>query len=280
MNRQRFFWRRLKAGFFFGLCWLAAGFGLVALGLILWDLLLEGAAGITPDLFRLDTPPPQVPGGLRNALAGSLEMILVATLVGTPIGVLAGTYLAEYGRFSRLSVALRMLNDILLSAPSIVVGLFVYEIAVAPWGGFSGLAGIVALAVIVIPVVVRTTENMMLLIPDSQREAAAAMGIPQAHVIRRVLWPAARAGIVTGALLAVARISGETAPLLFTSLNSQFFSLDVTRPLANIPATIFQFALSPYDDWHRMAWAGALVVTVAVLALNIVARLLAAGVRK
>lgn len=272
MDHRRYVRRRLKSGFFLALAWLAAGFGLLWLGFILWELIVQGIGGLNFDLFVLDTPPPQIEGGLRNAIVGSLVLVSLATVVGTPLGVLAGTYLSEYGRFSRLAVVVHMLNDILLSAPSIVVGLFVYEIAVAPWGGFSGIAGSIALTVLVIPVVVRTTQNMMRLIPDAQREAAAALGIPMAHVIRRVLWPAARSGIVTGALLAVARIAGETAPLLFTSLNSQFFNLNLTQPVANLPATIFQFALSPYDDWHQLAWSGAFLVTATVLALSIAAR--------
>src|SRR5205823_10262931 len=200
----------------------------------------------------------------------------LAVLIGTPIGVLAGTYIAEYGRYDRLTSVVRFINDILLSAPSIVVGLFVYEVMVYPMGHFSGLAGAVALAVIVVPVVVRTTEDMLLLVPNQLREAAAALGLPRAFVIMRVCYRAAQAGMVTGVLLAVARISGETAPLLFTALNNQFWSLDLNAPMATLPAVIFQFALSPYKDWQKLAWTGALVITFTVLALSIVARLLSA----
>lgn len=268
--------RRLKAQFFLGLSWLAALIGLAALGVILFGLIGNGIKGINLDLFTMETPPPpgDEGGGLANAMIGSLIMIALATFVGTPIGILAGTYLAEYGRFGRLTTAVRMLNDILLSAPSIVVGLFVYELIVVPMGHFSGLAGGFALAVIVIPVVVRTTENMLLLVPDSQREAAAALGVPSSFVIRKVLYPAARAGMLTGVLLAVARISGETAPLLFTALNNQFWSTDILQPMASMPKMIFDMALSPYKGWQQLAWSGALVVTFTVLSLSVVARLI------
>jgi phosphate transport system permease protein len=280
MDRGLYFRRRLIARFFMTLSCFAALFGIAWLALILGTLVVNGLPGINLDLFTKETPPPGEGGGMANAMAGSLIMIVMATLVGTPAGILAGTYLAEYGRFSRLAIVVRMLNDILLSAPSIVVGLFVYELVVVTMGHFSAIAGAIALAVIVVPVVVRTTENMLLLIPDSQREAAAALGVPPAYVIRLVLWPAAQAGIVTGILLAVARISGETAPLLFTALNNQFWSFDLNAPIASMPTAIFNFAASAYKEWHQLAWSGALVVTSSVLLLSIVARVLTAGGKK
>jgi phosphate transport system permease protein len=278
MDSGLYFRRKLVARIFMSLATFAAFFGLAWLAIILGTLVVNGLPGINLDLFTKETPPPAVEGGgMANAMVGSLIMIVIATVIGTPAGIFAGTYLAEYGRFSRLAIVVRMLNDILLSAPSIVVGLFVYELVVRAQGHFSAIAGAIALGVIVVPVVVRTTENMMLLIPDSQREAAAALGVPPAHVIRRVLWPAARAGIVTGVLLAVARISGETAPLLFTALNNQFWSVDLNAPIASMPTAIFVFALSPYKEWHQLAWSGALVVTTSVLALSIIARVLVPG---
>jgi phosphate transport system permease protein len=222
------------------------------------------------------TPPPGSDGGLLNPIVGSLMMTALAVALGTPIGILAGTYMAEYGRYARTTTVVRFINDILLSAPSIVVGLFVYEVMVARAGHFSGLAGAVSLAVIVVPVVVRTTEDMLLLVPNPLREAATALGMPRAYVIRNVAYRAARAGIITGVLLAVARISGETAPLLFTALNNQFWSTNLNGPMASLPVVIFQFALSPYQDWQRLAWTGALIITLAVLALSIIARILAA----
>jgi phosphate transport system permease protein len=225
------------------------------------------------------TPPPAASGGLLNPIVGSLIMTALAVVIGTPLGILAGTYLAEYGRYDRLASVVRFINDILLSAPSIVIGLFVYEIMVATLGHFSGYAGAVALAVIVVPVVVRTTEDMLTLVPDTLREAAASIGLPRALTITKVAYRAARAGMVTGVLLAVARISGETAPLLFTSLNNQFWSLNLNAPLASLPVVIFQFALSPYKDWQKLAWTGALIITLAVLTLSIVARILAAPKR-
>lgn len=252
----------------------ATGFGLLWLGWILVTLLYNGFSGLQFDLFTKMTPPPGATGGLLNAIIGSLIMIVLAVAVGTPIGILAGTYLAEYGRHTKLANVIRILNDILLSAPSIVVGLFIYEALVLTMGHFSALAGAFALAVIVIPVVVRTTENMLLLIPNSLREAAAALGAPQAHIIGLVTWKAAQSGIITGILLAIARISGETAPLLFTALNNQFWNVSLTKPMASLPIVIFQFAMSPYAEWHRLAWAGALLVTMTVLGLNIVARIL------
>jgi phosphate transport system permease protein len=221
------------------------------------------------------TPPPGAAGGLLNPIVGSLMMTVLAVVIGTPIGILAGTYLAEYGRHSPISSVVRFINDILLSAPSIVIGLFIYEIMVAPMGHFSALAGSVALAVLVLPVVVRTTEDMLMLVPKELREAATALGMPRSRVIRHVAYRAARAGMVTGVLLAVARISGETAPLLFTALNNQFFSTDLNAPMASLPVIIFQFALSPYGDWQRLAWVGALLITMTVLALSVVARVLA-----
>jgi phosphate transport system permease protein len=254
----------------------ATAFGLGWLVLILGVLVFEGIGGLSLSVFTENTPPPGAAGGLWNAIVGSIVMTVLAVLIGTPIGVLAGTYLAEYGRHDRLAMAVRFINDILLSAPSIVIGLFVYEIMVAPMGHFSGWAGAVALAVIVIPVVVRTTEDMLRLVPDTLREAAASIGLPRAHMIVRIAYRAARAGIVTGILLAIARISGETAPLLFTALNNQFFSLNMNAPMPSLPVVIFQFALSPYEEWQKLAWTGALLITVTVLGLSILARSLTA----
>ena len=259
-----------------GLALAATAFGLGWLVLILGVLLYEGVGGLSLAVFTENTPPPGSAGGLLNAIAGSLLMTVLAVLIGTPIGLLAGTYLAEYGRHDKLSSVVRFINDILLSAPSIVVGLFIYEVMVAPMGHFSGWAGAVALAVIVIPVVVRTTEDMLTLLPDTLREAAASIGLPRAHMIVRIAYRAARAGIVTGILLAIARISGETAPLLFTALNNQFFSLNMNAPMPSLPVVIFQFALSPYEEWQKLAWTGALLITVTVLALSIIARSLTA----
>ena len=276
MNGSRYFRRRLWNGFFLGLSVLATTFGLGWLALILGTLLYKGFSGIDLRLFAEMTPPPGEDGGLLNPIVGSLLMNAFAVAVGTPIGILAGTYLAEYGRHARLSSVVRFVNDILLSAPSIVLGLFIYEIVVLPMGHFSAWAGAAVLAVIVIPVVVRTTENMLLLIPNTLREAAVALGAPRSHVIRQVTWRAAQAGIVTGALLAIARISGETAPLLFTALNNQFWSLDPNAPMASLPVVIFQFAISPYSDWQSLAWSGALLITLAVLILSITARVLEA----
>jgi len=254
----------------------ATAFGLGWLVLILGALIFEGVGGLSLAVFTQDTPPPGSAGGLLNAIVGSIVITVLAIIIGTPIGILAGTYMAEYGRHAKLSMVVRFINAILLSAPSIVVGLFIYEIMVAPMGHFSGYAGAVALAVIVIPVVVRTTEDMLTLVPDTLREAAASIGLPRAHMIVRVAYRAARAGIVTGILLAVARISGETAPLLFTALNNQFFSVDMNAPMPSLPVVIFQFALSPYEEWQKLAWTGALLITVTVLALSIIARSLTA----
>jgi phosphate transport system permease protein len=263
-----------------GLAWGAALFGLAWLFLILGSLLFQGLRGLTPAVFTQMTPPPGSQGGLLNAIAGSLAMTAIGVAIGAPLGLLAGTYLAEYGRGTKLATVVRFVNDILLSAPSIVIGLFVYTILVGPMGHFSGISGAVALSLLVIPVVLRTTEDMLLLVPGSMREAAAALGAPRAVVISRVAWRAAKAGIVTGILLAVARVSGETAPLLFTALNNQFWSTDLNAPMASLPVVIFQFALSPYKDWQQLAWTGALLITVAVLTLSIVARALSAGRRK
>jgi phosphate transport system permease protein len=251
----------------FGLTWLV-----VILGVLLW----KGFSGLSLDVFTQMTPPPGAAGGLLNPIVGSLVLTFIAVAIGTPLGILAGTYMAEYGRYDRLTTVVRFINDILLSAPSIVVGLFVYEIMVARMGHFSGWAGAVSLAVIVVPVVVRTTEDMLTLVPDTLREAAASIGLPRSLMIRKVAYRAAQAGMVTGVLLAVARISGETAPLLFTALNNQFWSLDLNAPVASLPVVIFQFALSPYKDWQDLAWTGALIITLSVLALSIVARTLAA----
>ncbi len=273
MNKALYARRRFRNRLLLGLSVVAALFGIGWLALILYALVMQGFGGLSLKLFTEMTPAPGSDGGLANAVFGSLMMSALAVIVGTPIGIFGGTYLAEYGRHSRVSVIVRFVNDILLSAPSILIGLFIYQIVVLRMGHFSAIAGVAALAVIVIPVVVRTTENMLLLVPNTLREAAAALGTPRNHVIRTVTWRAARAGIITGVLLAIARISGETAPLLFTALNNQFWSTNFNAPMASLPAVIFQFALSPYDDWHRLAWSGALVVTFAVLMLNILARL-------
>ncbi|HYS46543.1 MAG TPA: phosphate ABC transporter permease PstA [Rhizomicrobium sp.] len=273
-NRALYFRRRLANIGFITLSMGTALFGLVWLGFILGALLKEGVSAMSLSLFTEATPPPGSAGGLLNAIFGSVTMSLGAVLLGTPIGLFAGTYLAEYARHGRLAFVVRFVNDILLSAPSIVTGLFVYELVVVHMGHFSAIAGSLSLMVIVIPVVVRTTENMLLLVPNGLREAATALGAPQNFVIKAVTWKAARAGIITGVLLAVARISGETAPLLFTALNNQFMSTDITKPMASLPVVIFQYALSPYDDWHSLAWGGALLVTATVLVLSILARIL------
>ena len=252
----------------------AMAFGLFWLAWILWETLRLGVAGLSIAVFTEMTPPPNDAGGLANALYGSLVMVTLAAFVGTPIGVMAGVYLAEYGMKSRLASITRFVNDILLSAPSIVIGLFVYAVIVAQVKSFSAAAGIVALALIVIPVVIRTTENMLALIPPGMREAAYALGTPKYRVILSITLRAARAGVVTGILLAVARIAGETAPLLFTALSNQFWTNDLREPMASLPVTIFKFAMSPYENWQKLAWAGVLIITVAVLALNILARVL------
>ena len=272
--------RRRRNQIAMGLSVLATLCGLGWLVSILGALLWQGFSGLSLAVFTETTPPPGSAGGLLNPMVGSVILTALAVLIGTPIGILAGTYMAEYGRHDRLTMVVRFINDILLSAPSIVVGLFIYEILVVPAGHFSGYAGALALAVIVIPVVVRTTEDMLRLVPNSLREAAIALGLTRAVVIQRVCYRAARAGMLTGVLLAVARISGETAPLLFTSLNNQFWSVDLNGPMASLPVVIFQFALSPYADWQRLAWTGALILTFAVLLLSITSRVLAASSKR
>jgi len=269
--------RRRRNRIMMGLSLAATLMGLAWLVVILAVLLWEGLSGLSLAVFTEMTPPPGGTGGLLNPIVGSLMLTILAVLIGTPIGILAGTYMAEYGRHDRLTSVVRFINDILLSAPSIVVGLFIYEVMVAPMGHFSGLAGAVALAVIVIPVVVRTTEDMLILVPNELREAAAALGTPRAFVITTVCYRAAKAGMITGVLLATARISGETAPLLFTALNNQFWSSNLNAPMASLPMVIFQFALSPYKDWQMLAWTGALIITFTVLSLSIIARALAAS---
>jgi phosphate transport system permease protein len=263
-----------------GLSLAATLVGLGWLVLILTALIWKGFSGLSLRVFTEMTPPPGADGGLFNPIIGSLMMTGLAMLFGTPIGILAGTYMAEYGRYERTTSLVRFVNDILLSAPSIVIGLFVYEVMVARMGHFSGWAGAVALGLIVIPVVIRTTEDMLTLVPNALREAATALGMPRALVIRHVAYRAAKAGILTGVLLSVARISGETAPLLFTALNNQFWSTNLNAPLASLPVVIFQFALSPYQDWQNLAWTGALIITLAVLVLSITARALAAAVKQ
>ncbi|HXF77214.1 MAG TPA: phosphate ABC transporter permease PstA [Usitatibacter sp.] len=252
---------------------MALAFGLFWLAWILGELLWEAGAALRPSIFVRMTPPPGSDGGLANAIFGSMLMSGAGVAIGTPFGVLAGTYLAEYGKRGWLAPATRFINDVLLSAPSIVIGLFVYSVYVTRVKHFSGWAGALALAIIVVPVVVRTTDDMLKLVPNSLREAAVALGCPTWKMITMVSYRAARAGIVTGVLLAVARIAGETAPLLFTALNNQFWSADLDRPMANLPVVIFQFAMSPYEDWHRLAWGGAALITLFVLGLNIAARL-------
>lgn len=258
---------------------IATGIGLAWLTLILGALFWKGFSGLSLRVFTEMTPPPGSDGGLLNPIVGSLITTVLAVLIGTPIGILAGTYMAEYGRHDRLTSIVRFINDILLSAPSIVIGLFIYEVMVRPMGHFSGIAGAIALAVIVIPVVVRTTEDMLLLVPNTLREAAASIGLPRSMMIQRIAYRAAMSGIVTGVLLAVARVSGETAPLLFTALNNQFYSTNLNAPMSSLPVVIFQFALSPYEDWQKLAWTGALIITLSVLVLSITARALA-GARK
>jgi phosphate transport system permease protein len=255
---------------------LATAFGLLFLFLVLWSLLANGLGAITPRLFAQMTPPPGNAGGLLNAIFGSVAITGIATLVGTPTGILAGTFLAEYARGRWFGEVVRFVNDILLSAPSIIVGLFVYEAMVIHMGHFSAWAGAMALAIIMIPVIVRTTEDMLRLVPEALREAAVALGAPKWKVIVMVAYRAALQGMLTGVLLAFARISGETAPLLFTALNNQFWSTDLNAPMANLPVVIFQFAMSPYADWQVLAWGGALLITASILVLNITARLLAA----
>ena len=259
-----------------GLSGLATAIGLAFLGAILWTLFSRGFAGMSASLFTAMTPPPGGSGGLLNAIYGSVAMTVIGILLGGPVGMLAGTYLAEYGRTARLSVVIRFVNDVLLSAPSIIVGLFVYELLVIRMGHFSALAGAVALAIIAIPVTVRTTEDMLNLVPQGMKDASTAMGAYPWRTITSVIYPAARSGIVTGLLLAIARISGETAPLLFTALNNQFWSTNLNAPMANLPVEIFQFALSPYPNWQQLAWSGALLITLSILILSITARFVVA----
>jgi phosphate transport system permease protein len=268
--------RRLSNWIIIGLSVAATAFGLLWLVMVLGTLLINGVGAIGPALFTQMTPPPGSSGGLLNAIAGSLAMTGIATLIGTPTGILAGTFLAEYARGNQFGELVRFINDILLSAPSIIIGLFVYEVMVVRMGHFSAWAGAVALAIIMVPVVVRTTEDMLRLVPSALREAAAALGAPKWKVVVLVTYRAAMQGMVTGVLLAIARISGETAPLLFTALNNQFWSTDLNRPMANLPVVIFQFAMSPYADWQLLAWGGALLITASILVLNITARILAA----
>src|ERR1700683_2151543 len=274
MSRRAF--RKVKNGIFLALSLLATLAGLACLAAILWTLISHGIAGMSWHLFTQMTPPPGSQGGLLNALYGSAAMTLLGILVGSPIGVLAGTYLSEYGQTSRLATAVRFINDVLLSAPSIIIGLFIYEIVVVRMGHFSALAGALSLAVIAVPITLRTTEDMLDLGRLGMKDSSAAMGAYPWRTTISILYPAARSGIVTGLLLAVARISGETAPLLFTALNNQFWSTKLNAPMANLPVVIFQFALSPYKDWQNLAWAGALIITVTILVLSISARVLLA----
>jgi phosphate transport system permease protein len=276
LSQSRYRRRQRRNAAATGLALAATAVGLGWLVLILGALLWQGFSGLSLAVFTEMTPPPGSAGGLLNPIVGSLILTVLAVVIGTPIGMLAGTYMAEYGRYDVLTTVVRFINDILLSAPSIVVGLFIYEVMVAPMGHFSGLAGGVALAVLVIPVVVRTTEDMLTLVPNALREAATSIGLPRSLTITRICYRAARAGMLTGVLLAVARISGETAPLLFTSLNNQFWSTNLNAPISSLPVVIFQFALSPYKDWQALAWTGALIITMAVLALSITARALVA----
>jgi len=275
LYRSRMIRNKIATVLMFGATFVGLGWLAFILGTLLWN----GLGGLALRVFTENTPPPGSVGGLLNAIVGSLMLTGFAVVIGTPLGILAGTWMAEYGRYARLTLVVRFVNDILLSAPSIVVGLFIYEILVAPVGHFSGYAGACALALLVIPVVVRTTEDMLLLVPNELREAAASVGMPRSVLITRLVYRAAFSGLLTGALLAIARISGETAPLLFTALNNQFFSADMSQPMASLPVIIFQFALSPYKDWQELAWVGALIITVAVLTLSVVARTIAA-VRK
>lgn len=264
--------RKLTNVLALGLSAVATAVGLFFLGAILWTLVHNGLGGASTRLFTAMTPPPGSSGGLLNAIYGSVVMTLLGIGIGGPVGMLAGTYLAEYGRGARISTVIRFVNDVLLSAPSIIVGLFVYEVLVVPLGHFSAIAGAVALAIIAMPVTVRTTEDMLNLVPQGMKDASTAMGAYNWRTIVSVIYPAARSGILTGLLLAVARISGETAPLLFTALNNQFWSSDLTAPMANLPVVIYQFALSPYPNWQQLAWAGALIITLSILILSISAR--------
>jgi phosphate transport system permease protein len=263
-----------------GLALGATGVGLAALAAILFTLFVNGIYGIDFDTFTKTTPPPGSTGGLLNPIAGSIILTLLGTAIATPVGIMAGTFLAEFGHDSKLASVTRFVSDVLLSAPSIVIGLFVYEMMVVRMGHFSGIAGTMALAVIAVPIIVRTTEDMLSLVPGGLREAAIALGAPRWRMVVQVAYRAAKQGILTGVLLAVARMSGETAPLLFTALNNQFWSLDMSHPMASLPIVIFQFAMSPYDDWHRLAWSGALLITLGVLGLTILARTLISEPRR
>jgi phosphate transport system permease protein len=274
MSRRGY--RKAKNAAFLTLSLAATLTGLACLAAILWTLISHGLAGLSTSLFTEMTPPPGSEGGLLNAIYGSAIMTLLGILIGSPIGVLAGTYLSEYGRKSRLSTVIRFINDVLLSAPSIIIGLFIYEIVVVTLGHFSAIAGALALAILAIPVTLRTTEDMLNLVPIGMKDASAALGAYPWRTVVSVLYPAARSGIVTGLLLAIARISGETAPLLFTALNNQFWSTQLNAPMANLPVVIFQFALSPYKNWQNLAWAGALIITVSILILSISARVVLA----
>ncbi|MFL5295507.1 MAG: phosphate ABC transporter permease PstA [Phenylobacterium sp.] len=267
--------RRVLNTLFVVFCWIVTALALVALAAILWTLVSKGVGGLSLSVFVQSTPAPSSKGGLANAIVGSVMMCVMAMVLAVVVGVLAGTWLAEYGGRSRYGSLIRFLNDVLLSAPSILVGLFVYEILVAPFHSFSAFAGAVALSLLAIPVITRTTEDVLALQPTALREAGVAVGAHLSLVIRSILWPAARNGMLTGALLAFARVSGETAPLLFTALNNQFFALNPTKPMANLPVVIFQFALSPYDDWRRLAWVGALLIATTVLAVTVIARIVA-----
>lgn len=267
--------RRLVNGIFVALCGIATLIALAALVMILWSLVSQGVGGIDGRIFTMTQPAPGSPGGLANAIMGSILMCALAMVIAVIVGVLAGTWLAEYGGRTTYGQVVRFLNDVLLSAPSILVGLFVYVLLVKPFHGFSGYAGAVALALLAAPIVTRTTEDMLTLQPNTLREAGMALGAGRGLVIRSIIWKAAGAGLLTGGLLGFARISGETAPLLFTSLGNQFFSTDMAHPMASLPTTIFQFALSAYDDWRRLAWVGALLIAVAVLAVNTIGRIVA-----
>ncbi|HXT05933.1 MAG TPA: phosphate ABC transporter permease PstA [Roseiarcus sp.] len=271
--------RRARNSFWAALCYAATGFGLLWLALILGALLWKGAGGLSLDVFTKVTAPPGVKGGLLNSIVGSLIVTAIGLALAAPIGILAGTYLAEYGRHSKLSIVIRFVNDILLSAPSIVIGLFVYQFCVVPVGHFSAAAGGFALAIIAAPIIVRTTEDMLGLVPNTLREAASSLGMPRSLVIRNVAYRAVMSGLVTGVLLAVARMAGETAPLIFTALGNSLFSVNLTQPMSSLPLIIYEFARSPYPDQQKLAWTGALIVTVAVLGLSIVARVMAAPKR-
>ncbi len=265
--------RRIANALVLGFAVATTIFGIFWLVWLLWTLFSQGFQYLDVAVLVKATPPPGESGGLANAIVGSLLLTSVGVLIGAPVGVLAGTYLSEFARNTRAASVIRFVNDILLSAPSIILGVFVYEVVVVPMGHFSGWAGALALALIVLPIVVRTTEDMLAMVPDALREAAVALGMPKWKVTAAIVYRAARSGIFTGILLAVARISGETAPLLFTALNNQFWSHSLNTPMANLPVVIFQFAMSPYDDWQHLAWAGALLITLSVLILNIVVRI-------